>query len=85
MTAVDGVDYSAGQLLGRLLRALQRKGIRPLVAEVSDDVRTLLDRYGIAKLLGPGAVYRSVGDVLRAYDAAHPSAAGHRQGAPTHA
>ena len=85
MTAVDGVDYSAGQLLGRLLRALQRKGIRPLVAEVSDDVRALLDRYGIAKLLGPGAVYRSVGDVLRADHAAHPSAAGHRQGAPTHA
>lgn len=69
MAAVDGVDYTAAQTLQGLLKGLQRQGIRPVLAEVADDVRTQLERYGIVRLVGSDSIHGSIGDVLRAYDA----------------
>jgi len=85
MTAVDGVDYSAGEVLRSLLGTLRRQGIRPVLAEVADDVRTELDRYGIVKFLGTEAIYGGVEDVLRAYSSGRPASlsAEPRPGAPT--
>jgi len=84
---VDGVDYSAGEVLRSLLGALRHQGIRPVLAEMADDVRTELDRYGIVKLLGTEAIYGGVGDVLRAYGSGQPVSlsAEPRPGAPTRA
>lgn len=86
MAAVDDVDYSAAQTLASLIGTLQHEGIRPVLAEVTQDVQTELDRYGILKRMGKGAVHRTVDDVLRAYDAASASNASQpREGTPNHA
>jgi MFS superfamily sulfate permease-like transporter len=81
MAAVDDVDFTAAQTLAALLGALQHEGIRPVLAEVADEVRAELDRYGITKLVGVGAIYRQVGDVLRAYGAGVASRPGPQPGA----
>lgn len=76
MAAVDGVDYSAGQTLRGLLVRLRQRGIRPVFAELADDVRTQLEGYGIIALLEPDAVQASLGAVLKAYETAtRPSGA----------
>ena len=70
MAAVDGVDYTAGHTLRGLLASLRQQGIRPVLAEVADEVRLQLEGYGIIALLGSDAVHASIGGVVRAYDAA---------------
>lgn len=84
------MDCSAGEVLHSLLGTLHHRGIQPILAEVADDVRPELDRYGIMKLIGTEAIYGGVGDVLRAYDPGRPAAApsvsaGPHPGAPTRA
>ncbi len=69
MAAVYDVDYSAEQTLRSTIARLHRQGIRPVLAEVAPEVDTWLRRYGIVKLLGSGAIYGTVGDVVRAYNA----------------
>jgi SulP family sulfate permease len=84
MAAVNDVDYSAAQTLRSLLGTLQQQCIRPVFAEVANEIRTELERYGILKLLGTGAVFVQVGDVVRSYEARLPADKA-RRGLPDHA
>jgi high affinity sulfate transporter 1 len=65
--AIADVDWSAGATLRQGYNSLKDKGIRLVLAEVSDDVRAELDRYGITDLVGKDAFYTTVPDVLAAY------------------
>lgn len=68
MAAVDDVDYSAAQILRSLIGMLRQNNARPVLLEVMRNVEQELDRYGILHMLGDGAIYREVGDVIRAYE-----------------
>jgi high affinity sulfate transporter 1 len=65
--AVSDIDYSGAKTLAEVHGTLADRRIRLVVADVADDVREDLDRYGIATLLGPDAIYESVDDTVDAY------------------
>ncbi len=61
--AIDDVDYSAAAKLRSTYGMLKEKGIRLVIAGVSDDVRAELDRFGITDLVGKEHLY-ATGDAL---------------------
>jgi MFS superfamily sulfate permease-like transporter len=65
-SAVDDVDYSAAETLRSLHGFLQEKGIRLVVAQVLEDVRTE-SRYALTRLFGEDAFFDTLGDVMSAY------------------
>lgn len=65
--AVDDVDYTAAKTLIALVDKLQKRGVRLVFAEVSEQVREELDRSGITELVGETAYYSSVSDVVEAF------------------
>lgn len=67
--SVDDVDFSAAETLLAALNQLKAQGIRPVFAEVSDDVKTELNRSGITELIGEEAHYTTVAEVVAAYRA----------------
>jgi len=71
--AMPDIDFSAGQVLIELQRALQERGVRLVAAELDDDVRRELRIYGIEDAAGSDAFYSTVQEVLEAYRAAMPS------------
>ncbi|MEJ2688636.1 MAG: SulP family inorganic anion transporter [Deltaproteobacteria bacterium] len=65
--SVDDVDFSAAEALLFLLNLLKVQGIRPVFAEVSDDVKAELDRSGVTELIGESAYYARVDEVVTAF------------------
>ncbi len=74
-SAVDDVDYSAGETLRSLFALLKDKGIRLVVAQVLDDVREQ-SRYELLELFGEDAFYDTLEDVMRDYRQQTGAAAG---------
>ncbi len=66
---VDDVDYSAGQTLREIHAELKKRGIRLVVAELAEEVRTEVVRYGLVDLLGEDAFFDTVTEVIDAYEA----------------
>lgn len=56
LSAVSDIDYTAGQTLLHSLNAIEKLGAHLAVVH-ADDVRSLLDRYGIIKQIGIDRVY----------------------------
>ncbi len=71
--AIGDVDYSAGETLVAVHGQMQEHGTRLVFADVDEDVRAELDRYGITDLVGADAFFDSVTDVVAAYRAAAPT------------
>jgi high affinity sulfate transporter 1 len=71
--AIADVDWSAGATARQVFEALQEKGVRLVLTDVTDDVRAELDRYGITNLIGEDAMYDTFDEVLAAYQQAHPA------------
>ena len=69
---IADVDFTGGETIRNLHAELAEHGIRLVVAEVSANVRALLDRYELTELLGSDAFYGSVEDAVSAY-AAEPA------------
>jgi MFS superfamily sulfate permease-like transporter len=67
MAAVGDVDFSAAATLREGHKELESRGVRLVFAEVSDDVRAELDLSGITELVGDGAFFPNLEDVLAAY------------------
>jgi len=65
-SAVDDVDYSAAETLRSVHAKLKERGIRLIVAEIMDDVKTRT-HYRFRELLGEGAHYENLEDVLKQY------------------
>ncbi len=76
--AIGDVDYSAGETLVAVHGQMQEHGTRLVFADVDEDVRAELDRYGITDLVGADAFFDSVTDVVAAYRAAAPTGGGDR-------
>jgi MFS superfamily sulfate permease-like transporter len=65
-SAVDDVDYSAAETLRSVHVKLKAKGIRLVVAEVMDDVKTSTP-YRFRELIGEDAHFDRLEDVLKQY------------------
>jgi sulfate permease, SulP family len=65
-SAMDDVDYSAAETLRSVEAKLKAKGIRLVVAEVMDDVKSKA-RYRLDELLGKDAFYDHLEDVVKQY------------------
>jgi sulfate permease, SulP family len=67
--AISDVDYSGWKSLAELQGELAERGVRLVLADLTGDVRTELERYGVLAQVGADAVFASVGDAVDAFDA----------------
>ena len=58
--AIDDVDYTGAQTLLELADHLNQRGIVFAVAAATDDVRHLLDRFGLTEKIGADRYYPTV-------------------------
>jgi high affinity sulfate transporter 1 len=58
--AIDDIDYTGAQTLLELADHLTERGIVFAVAEVSDDIRRELDRFGLTDKIGPDRYFDSL-------------------------
>ena len=58
-TAVDDIDFSAAATLRETYELLKEKGIRLVMAEVEDDIRSELDRSELTDLIGKDAFFET--------------------------
>lgn len=62
--AISDIDFSGGETIKQVAHELGERGVALALADVADDVRAELDRYGATELLGPDAFHPTVGDAL---------------------
>ena len=65
--AIYDIDYTGDRLLHEMHTELQDRGVRVVLSEVPDNVRRLLDRYGVTSLLGRDAYFETVSQVVAAF------------------
>ena len=65
-SAVDDVDYSAAETLRSVYAKLKAKGIRLVVTEIMEDLKTR-PRYRFWELFGEDAHYDRLEDVVKHY------------------
>jgi MFS superfamily sulfate permease-like transporter len=70
-SAVADVDITAGDTLREIHGQLAERGVRLVLCNINDDVRTELGRYGTLELIGEDAVFDSVDEMRRGFTAAH--------------
>lgn len=66
---VDDVDFSAAATLREIYKLLKEKGVRLVMADVAEDVRSELDKSEFTQLVGEDAFFGSIEDVEAAYRA----------------
>ncbi|HEX5000673.1 MAG TPA: SulP family inorganic anion transporter [Terriglobia bacterium] len=66
-SAIDDIDYSAGQTLVTTCAMLKERGVRFVFAMVAPEVKAELDRYGVSRLAGEQAFYRSGRELVEAF------------------
>jgi SulP family sulfate permease len=64
---VGDIDFTGGQAVLDLYRELDERGVRLVVADISDLVRARLDRYGVSQVTGEQALFGTVEDAIRAF------------------
>jgi high affinity sulfate transporter 1 len=65
--ATPDIDYTGGETLRQVHQTLVEKGVHLAVAEPMDQVRTMLERYGLTDLIGPESIYDSVARAVEAF------------------
>jgi high affinity sulfate transporter 1 len=70
--AVGDVDYTGGETLIDVRRELGKRGIRLVLAGVTEPVRRELDRAGVTAVVGEDAFYPGVAEAIAAYRDAKP-------------
>jgi SulP family sulfate permease len=65
LSPFSDIDYTAGKVMLTLLRDLERRGIRVHLAH-GEDIGDLLERYGIAALVGTGRIHHGVREAVAA-------------------
>jgi sulfate permease, SulP family len=65
--AINDVDFSAAATLRSVHGALKQLDVRFAVVELSDRMRAEFERYGLTKLLGEDAFYKTIGELVAAY------------------
>jgi SulP family sulfate permease len=67
MGAVDDVDFSAAAILRESFDELKSRGVRLVLADVSEDVRAELDVSGVTELVGDEGYFPHLDNVVEAY------------------
>ncbi len=67
--AIGDIDYSASDVLTKVIEHVRKRHIRLVLSTVLGPVRQQLDRYGISTALGPEAYYETPGEALEAFHA----------------
>jgi sulfate permease, SulP family len=70
--AIGDVDYTAADVLTRVVGELRKRQVHLVLSSVLGPVRKELDRYGISTALDPGAYYETPGEALEAFRAIPP-------------
>jgi MFS superfamily sulfate permease-like transporter len=65
--AIGDIDYSAYEVLSKVIEHVRQRHIHFVISTVLGPVRHQLDRYGIGKALGPEAYYETPGEALEAF------------------
>ena len=65
--AVDDIDFSAAATLREVYGLLKAKGVRFVLSDVQESVRSELDRYQITDLLGSDGIFKTVREVESTY------------------
>jgi len=68
---IDDIDFSAAVTLRDVCGILRAKGIRFVVADVQDGVRSELDRYKITALIGSDGFFKRIHELEGAYRQTH--------------
>lgn len=66
MVSINDLDYTGGLALGSTLDRLKELRVSVALAQ-SDEIRTLLDRYGITERVGLDYLFGTVHDAVTAY------------------
>jgi sulfate permease, SulP family len=66
--AIDDIDFSAAATLRDICRALQKRGIQVVLANVESHIRLELDRSMITDLIGKEYLFQTIGDLQAAYE-----------------
>jgi len=66
-SAMGDVDYSGADSLRLIRDELTRQGITFAVIDLSPNVRTLFDKYGLTEVVGTENIYEGIPDVIEAY------------------
>jgi SulP family sulfate permease len=67
---IGDIDFSGGRALLDLVGELRDEGTRLVIADVDDDVRVELDRYGITEAVGTDGLFATAAEAVEAYLAA---------------
>ncbi len=65
--AITAIDYSAGSTLRELQRELTARSVSLVLAHVSADLRTDLDRQGLSEVIGTNRLFDTLRECLEAY------------------
>ena len=76
MASVDDVDFTGGKTLLELADQLDKRGVVLVLAELRDNVRDELDRYGLLEKIGEDRTYESVQEAVADFDEKAGSSAG---------
>lgn len=69
-SAIGDVDLSASEAIRQIHGELARRGVMLVVCDVDDEVKDLLDRYGLTAVIGPDHMFAGISGVLAAYEQA---------------
>ena len=67
METVGDIDFTATEVLERVIKGLHENGITFVACDVQDPVRLELERDGLLTLIGAEHIYGDTDDVIRAY------------------
>jgi MFS superfamily sulfate permease-like transporter len=73
---IGDIDFSGGRALLDLVAELRDGGTRLVIADVDDDVRVELDRYGITAAIGTDGLFATAAEAVEAYLASEAAASG---------
>ena len=67
METVNDIDFTAIEVLERVIKGLQENGITFVACDVQAPVRLELERDGLVTLIGPEHIFGDTDDVIKAY------------------
>ena len=73
-SAMADVDYSGADSMRQVHEELERKNVTLVLADLSPEVRSQLDAYGLTEQIGEGNIYASIRELEAAYGRLGPLA-----------
>jgi MFS superfamily sulfate permease-like transporter len=75
LAAMPDIDFTGGETVRQVRQSLSEHGVHLALAEPMQQVRTMLDRYGLTDVVGPTSIFDTVAEAVVAFLATGASAA----------